>query len=172
MSLDDHDPTSPSTATGSEWELEGSSYQTAPFTSLALARWTWAVLGLLVGTMIGLLASTGGQYRATASVQLNRGGDATSQKAAGQGLANVVTSHEVLGLAVASLRADARFTKAGGTLPKAGADGNEVDAEQALNQLTSVEPQTDSGLVTITVIGPASQLPAIEANAIADAVLA
>src|SRR4051794_14370392 len=68
-----------------EPELEGSSYQAAPITSLALARWTWAVVGLLIGILLGFLSATGGGYKATATIQINNdGGDSTSVKTLGR----------------------------------------------------------------------------------------
>src|SRR3954447_3515329 len=86
---------------GYEPELEGSSYQTAPITSLALARWTWAVVGLLIGTLLGFLSATGGGWKATATVQINSAkADATAVKTVGQTLQAMALSDSVLGTAV------------------------------------------------------------------------
>src|SRR5512140_3795012 len=67
-----------------EPELEGSSYQTAPITSLALARWTWAVVGLLIGALLGFLSATGGGWKASATIQINASSaDPTAVKSVG-----------------------------------------------------------------------------------------
>jgi hypothetical protein len=155
-----------------EPELEGSSYQTAPITSLALARWTWAVAGLLVGAVLGLLAARGGGYEATSTLQIANSTDTTT--AAGTTVEALATSDAVLALAVRSLRAGGayatQYRQVGGALPAVGAQNDETAAKEYLAAGTKALWAQDTSLVDITVTRPTGGVAIIEANAVAAAV--
>ena len=91
-------------------ELEGSRYQVAPITSLALARWTWAVLGLMVGATLGWVAVSGtGAYRGTAVVQIrsaSQGQGNDKGQISPPGIIALASSDDVLDLAVKALRGE------------------------------------------------------------------
>ncbi|HEY6796688.1 MAG TPA: hypothetical protein VI248_18595 [Kineosporiaceae bacterium] len=145
-----------------EPELEGSTYQTAPITSLALARWSWAVVGLLIGTLLGFLSATGGGWKATATIQINNAqGDAQGIKTTGQTLQAAAASDSVLAIAVKNLNADPKFAAAG--CPK--------QDKQSLGGAITPLWTTDSSLVSITATSPSSSLCAgYKATAVAKAV--
>jgi hypothetical protein len=148
-------------------ELEGSTYQTAPITSLAMARWTWAVVGLLIGTLLGFLSATGGGWKATATLQINEKGlDTTTTKTVGQTLQATAVSDAVLQTAVTSLRNNTRFKAAGGTLP-----AKDEDAKASLASSIKALWTTDTSLVTITATSHDGTLAGYKANAVANAVL-
>src|SRR3954464_12118307 len=77
-----------------EPELEGSSYQTAPITSLALARWTWAVAGLLIGALLGFLCATGGGFKAVSEVQISGSAGPDEVKSLGQSVSTMLHSDD------------------------------------------------------------------------------
>jgi hypothetical protein len=154
-----------------EPELEGSSYQTALITSLAIARWTWAVVGLLVGALLGFLSATGGGYKSTSVVQLtNDGGDTTVLKSTAQTIQQMAGSDDVLQLAVRSLRANAAYRAAGGSLPNPGKNGDDSEAKNQLGSVSQALWVDSSTLVNISVIEPDAEAAIYEARAIADAV--
>jgi hypothetical protein len=146
-----------------EPELEGSSYQTAPITSLALARWTWAVVGLLIGTLLGFLSATGGGWKATATVQINSAkADATAVKTVGQTLQAMALSDSVLGTAVTALNKDATFLSRGCT----------KQDKQSLGGSITPLWNTDSSLVSITASSTSFVCAGFKATAVAKAVQA
>jgi len=144
-----------------EPELEGSSYQTAPITSLALARWTWAVAGLLIGTLLGFLSATGGGWKSTATIQINgANGDANAIKTVGQTLEATALADSVLGTAVQALNTNPKFAAARCLKQEKGALAG------------SITPlwNTDSSLVTITAKDASSLCAGYKATAVAKAV--
>jgi hypothetical protein len=144
-----------------EPELEGSSYQAAPITSLALARWTWAVAGLLIGTLLGFLSATGGGWKATSTLQINSE-DPNALKALGQTYQASALSDKVLGDAATALAKDDNFVKKN----CAKVDKNSLGA--------SITPawQTDTSLVDITATDPIGACAGYKATAVAQAVRA
>jgi hypothetical protein len=151
---------------GYEPELEGSSYQTAPITSLALARWTWAVVGLLIGAILGFLSATGGGWKSTALLQINSSGiDPNAIKSYGQTLQSMAVSDAVLGTAVNTLRANADYAKAGGKLP-----AKDDDAKAELGASISALWELDTTLVDVTARDPNGLLAIYKAKAVANAV--
>jgi hypothetical protein len=153
-----------------EAELEGSSYQTAPITSLALARWTWAVVGMVIGALLGVLASVGGGYKATAAVQFSSTEGQQSPTGAGKSLEIQVSSDGVLRLAVEALRKDARYPQNGGNLPARDAIGQENPAIRYLRTGLEALYVDGTNLVEIEVVRTNGALAFLEANAIASAV--
>ena len=148
-------------------ELEGSGYQSAPITALALARWSWAVAGLLVGGVLGWAAvATGGGYSGTAVVQIR----STSSDAGGtsgdnsSAVAALASSDAVLTLAVAALRDEKTwaplYRRYGGRLPAAAgpAKDDETAARNYLGGAVSTATPTGStSVVRITVTGTGSR---------------
>jgi hypothetical protein len=155
------------TESGFDPELEGSTYQTAPITSLALSRWTWAVAGLLIGTLLGFLSATGGGWKASATLQINGGSDSNSVKTAGQTLQATAVSDRVLQKAVESLRNNVRWKNNGGSLP-----AKDEDAKAMLAGSIKALWQTDTSLVTVTATDSNGTLAGLKANTVAAAVVA
>ena len=155
---------------GYEPELEGSTYQTAPITSLALARWSWAVAGLLVGALLGFLSATGGGFKATAQLQINANVDPNAVKSIGQTLQGTVYADDVLRDAVKTLRASKDFLNAGGTLPRQSA--TEGAAKAQLAGAITATPVANTSLVSIVATDPGGLVAIYEANAVANAVVA
>lgn len=158
-----------------EPELEGSNYQTAPITSLALARWTWAVAGLLIGTLLGVLSAVGGGFKATATLQFTTTDPAaTGATSVGKTLETLAGSDAVLGLAVLSLRTGgayaAKYAAARGKLPAKGPNGDETVAKEYLKDGLKALYTDGSNLVDITVTRADGKVAGVEANAIATAV--
>src|SRR3954452_16736069 len=148
---------------GYEPELEGSSYQTAPITSLALARWTWAVAGLLIGALLGFLSATGGGFKAVSEVQISGSASPDEVKSLGQSLSTMLHSDDVLSLAVKALKATPEFVKAHGTI-------NDEELKNELTGHADAAPVASTNLVEITV-KDANPLVAIhEANKLALAI--
>ena len=143
-----------------EPELEGSSYQAAPITSLALARWTWAVAGLLIGTLLGFLSATGGGWKATATLQINTGTDPNSVKTIGETLQAMVGADSVLGTAVEALKKNDRFAKDGCGKPDKGSLAGSVTGLWA----------TDTSLVSVTATDALGKCAGYKATAVAQAV--
>jgi len=143
-----------------EPELEGSSYQSAPITSLALARWTWAVAGLLIGTLLGFLSATGGGWKATATLQINASG--TDVKTIGQTLQAMAGADTVLGSAVDALKKNPLFAKEGCAKVDKGTLAGSVSALWA----------TDTSLVAVTATDALGKCAGYKATAIAQAVKA
>jgi hypothetical protein len=155
--------------------LEGGDYQVAPITALALARWPWAVAGLVIGAVLGWFAVSGGGYCGTAVLQA-RAADTTQGQDGSTALVALATSDKVLDRAVASLRPGgalaAPYTKAGGALP-ASRDGDESPAKDYLAAgLATVVPTGSTTTVQVAVTRTAGSVqgPGVEANAIAYAV--
>jgi len=145
---------------GYEPELEGSSYQTAPITSLALARWTWAVAGLIIGALLGLLSATGGEWKATATLQINSSSsDPNALTSTGTSLQNEVTADPVLAAAAKALTANARF-KAAGCAP---VDKDTIGA--GVEALWT----TGTSVVGVTAYDPVTACAGMKASAIAHA---
>jgi len=124
------------TAATLEPELEGSAYQAAPITSLALARWSWAVLGLLLGGALGYAVPTDGGYRGTAVVQIrsNGSGPATDQGQMSQaGIAKLAATDDVIERAVGLLRPVGTVATASQPAqPKRAADAKPTPCDQAI----------------------------------------
>jgi hypothetical protein len=151
---------------GYEPELEGSSYQTAPITSLAISRWTWAVAGLLIGAILGFLSATGGGWKSTSLLQIDQATlDPNAIKAYGQTLQVMATSDAVLTEAVRSLRASTEFKAAGGKLP-----ANANDAKAEISGSVTALWQQDTTLVDITSRDDNGLLAIYKATAVANAV--
>jgi hypothetical protein len=151
---------------GYEPELEGSSYQTAPITSLAISRWTWAVAGLLIGAILGFLSATGGGWKSTALLQIDQASiDPNGMKAYAQTLQVMATSDAVLAEAVRTLRASNEFKAAGGKLP-----ANVNDAKAEIAGSVSAVWQQDTTLVNITSRDTNGILAIYKATAAANAV--
>lgn len=153
-------------------------------TSLALARWSWAVAGLLLGAALGWFVVSGGGYRGTAVLQIRSQASGTGpQKDSTPGIAALVSSDAVLKLAVTSMRGDgkwaASYARYGGHLPAPlpAAPGGQPDESPAMGYLASglqATPKlgsTDLVEVSVTRVGSNGQIPALEANAVAEAVV-
>jgi hypothetical protein len=156
-----------------EPELEGSSYQTAPITALALARWTWAVIGMVLGLALGYVAAGGGGYQAVAMVKLPAG--AADLKTTGTTFANEATSDPVLALAATFLdnpksAEGITFRQGGGVIPRD--EGSNAIGRAAVGMLGGAVKatwQTDTNLVSITTSGSVGKILIAEANAVARA---
>jgi hypothetical protein len=142
-----------------EPELEGSSYQTAPITSLALARWSWAVLGLVIGAALGFLSATGGGWQATSTLQINSS-DPNTIASLGAGLQATATSDAVLGTAVDALNKSTTYLSHGCL---------KQDKGTLASSITPLWAATSS-LVTITAHDANSLCAGYKATAVAQAV--
>ncbi|MDQ1286684.1 MAG: hypothetical protein QG622_249 [Actinomycetota bacterium] len=169
-------PLSRNTDAGFDPELEGSSYQTAPITSLAIARWTWSAIGAVVGVMLGFLSSLGGGFQATATLQVVGDMNADDASSIGKTLEALASSDAVLRIAVVSLRSGgnraAEYAAAGGKLPAQGPNKDETDAKDYLSAGLKALYTDGTKLVEINVTRAEGkgQIAGIEANAIANAV--
>jgi len=145
-----------------EPELEGSSYQTAPITSLALARWTWAVVGLILGAVLGSFSATGGGFKASATLQImSTSADANAIKTVGQTLAATASDDAVLNAAYLAFNKDPQAIKQHCAQQSKGSIGGSVTATWV----------TDSSLVSVTGTDPSNGWCAgYKANAVANAV--
>jgi hypothetical protein len=156
--------------------LENPGYQAAPVTALAMARWTWAVFGALIGVLIGLAAASGGGEKGTATLQLRQpaaADQAAGQKSTGQAVAALAKSDSVLELAVASLRSGPygqQYAQVHGTLPAPLANRDETPAKNYLAAGLVANWAADSNLVTVEVTRGSSYprgVSVVEANAVA-----
>ena len=153
-----------------EPELEGSSYQTAPITSLALARWPWAVVGLLIGALLGVLASVGGGYKASAAIQFTTDGGQQSSTGIGKSLEAQAASDGTLKIAVDALRKNTVYAQNGGSLPARDAANQENPAIRYLRGGLKATYVDGANLIQIDVTRSGGAVAILEANAIATAV--
>jgi len=180
-------------------ELEGGRYQVAPITSLALARWTWAVAGLLVGATLGWIAVSGtGAYRGTAVVQIRSVGSGQGNdggRISPPGIIALASSDDVLDLAVKSLRGEPDpasdpakgtgttgdttpagfsqdYARDGGALPRKVGKDDSAARDYLARSLTLGQPSgtTDIVEVNLTHAVGSTKAPAYEANAVARAI--